>query len=82
MADQLPAWVLQYLRSYLDDKGETGEIDVSSSNPNPVDSGKSGKGSYCLVNIIRPTIRSFEVYEDGKVVDLGCDYEGRWDGMG
>lgn len=80
--DEFPQWVYQHLRQFLDDHGLTAPIRTAGGNPNPCDSGKDGKGIYCLVVTLGPTMREYEVYQDGKVVDLGCSYAGRWDGMG
>ena len=82
MANKLQSWVEEILLKYFVEEKIEGELRVSSFNEHPIDSGKDGKGEYCLVFLFGPHMRSYEVYKSGEVVDLGCDYEGRWDGMG
>jgi hypothetical protein len=81
--EEFPQWVYTHLRKYLDAQGLTSEIrPAAGGNPIPCDSGKDGKGAYCLIDTLGPTLRSYAVYQDGAVVDLGCSYAGRWDGKG
>jgi hypothetical protein len=71
--DELPKPVIDILRRHLEEIDKAGEIDVTSLRGPFVD--KSGR--YYRIDILTPWMREYWVYEDGRVVDKGCDYRGK-----
>lgn len=74
----LPKPVRQILRKYLNARGLKKLIEVSFWR-GPL---KEGKRTFYIVDTNSPTMRTYHVDTDGRVVDKGCHYAGRWDGMG
>lgn len=73
----LPNLVRQALRTYLSAHGLRGRLDIASWNGPVID--RRGR-PYFVVCTLQPSLRTYHVFENGKVADKGCDYEGRGEG--